>query len=76
MSFVKQIKVGDTTYDIHDARITGGVLNFAGVVDNSSGIVDGGTATGFNEGDVVVNVESGKEFIVVNTGSTQTPALK
>lgn len=77
MPFIDKVNVGSTIYDIHDARITGGVLNFKGVVDNSAGIVDGGTpAAGYVEGDVVINIESGKEFVVVNTGTEAEPVLK
>ena len=77
MPYISEVQVGTTTYDIHDARITGGVLNFAGVVDSSAGIYDGVAVVGdYNEGDVIINTESGKEFIAVNTGSTTTPALK
>ena len=81
MAYLDHIKVGSTTYDIHDARITGGVLNFRGVTDTAGWPVDGATVTEtvtppYVEGDVIINTTSGKEFVVVNTGTTQTPALK
>ena len=77
--YLDQIQIGTTTYALHDARITGGVLNFKGAVNNSSGIVDGGTpAEGYKEGDVVVNTQSGKEFVVVNINDNddEDPILK
>ena len=77
MPYIDQVKLGTTTYDIHDSRITGGVLNFRGIAPTSPAPTDGGSApTGYNEGDVVVQTPSGKEFVVVNTGTTATPVLK
>ena len=74
-----QVQVGDDLYDLWDARITGGVLNFRGVVSAGT-VTDGTTVTqvatpAYKEGDVVIEVPEGKEFIVVNTGSAATPAL-
>lgn len=75
--YIDRVQIGGEVFRIRDNRITGGVLNFRGVVDNSAGIVDGGTpAAGYAEGDVVINIESGKEFIVANTGTEETPVLK
>lgn len=80
MPYIDQVQLGTTTYDIHDSRITGGVFNFAGIAPTSpqSAIpVDGGAVTGeYKEGDVVIQTPSGKEFVVVNTGTTATPVLK
>ena len=77
--YIDRVQIGGEVFRIRDNRITGGVLNFKGVVNNSAGIIDGGTpAAGYAEGDVVINIESGKEFIVVdiNDNDDEDPILK
>lgn len=75
MSYISQIQVGTTTYDIHDSRITGNALNFAGVSDTPGWPADKTNLTTeelntYSEGDVVVNTTSGKEFIVADVDGT------
>ena len=80
MPFIDKVNVGSTIYDIHDARITGGVLNFRGaIIASDYGIADGVTRDINNddtasfvslddtlivkEGDVVIDTDTGKEFV-------------
>lgn len=80
-NIIDHIQVGNVTYDIHDARITGNALNFKGVTDTAGWPVDQTPLTAselaeYTEGDVIINTLSGKEFVVANTGSTATPTYK
>ena len=77
-NIISKINVGGTNYDLHDARITGGVLNFRGMTTDTT-VKDGAAATttqlaDVKEGDVVLR--DSKEFVVVNVGSTTTPSLQ
>ncbi len=77
-NIISKINVGGTEYDIHDARITGGVLNFRGISTDSS-VQDGAAVTTTQldnpqEGDVVIR--GSKELVIVNVGSTTTPSLQ
>ena len=64
-----QVQVASVTYDIHDARITGDVLQFAGV---NTEVSDKQPVTGdYIAGDVVINNVSGKEFVVVDLDTDQ-----
>lgn len=85
-NIISVINVGGTNYDIHDARITGGVLNFRGITTDTT-IKDEASVTqtatpAYTEGDVIIRpvtsggVSTSKEFVVVNAGTTQTPALQ
>lgn len=65
--YISQITLpNNSTYDIHDARITGGVLNFVGF--SATQIQEGDAATGYNEGDVILY--GNKEFVAVTKNNS------
>lgn len=76
MAYIDHVQISGSDYEIRDARIIKGVLNFAGVT-TSTAVVDKAPVVGdFAEGDIVINTTTGKEFIVVNVGTTTTPSLQ
>ena len=71
MPYIDRLQVGGTDYEIHDFRVTGGALDFRGILDN---VTDKTTVTqtaspAYEEGDVVMTT-GGKEFVVVNLTAT------